>query len=505
SYAVSANTSASGATDTAGSARSWVWPGLLVGLALAAGALGTTAGPLRDVDVFWHVRLGNELLGGVSIYDVGRDWSYAPIDQPWVSTQWMIEILFSWLNTLFGWAGLVGYRAVTTAAALGTLVWTCFPRAKAVPTRTWSALVAFGLAVFTLLIFSQERPQQISFILLPLVGLWWLLAVRDGVAPRWWAMLVLAAIWSNCHGAWIMLPVALFLAVVGRWMNNGKSDPALRPLIYAFLAAIAGGSLTPIGPLNLLSPIRFAATTDQITEWEPTHMLALTSMGLTISGVLLAITWARGRSRPSRAEVLYAILILLFGSSAARNVTPAVLMLAPLVAWRLGTAFAGPRLAPAPKELRNVAKPAVAIVVVVGLFMTGFLVATTPIVTTETKPLDLVARIAAAPTPQRVLNGYDVSGLVLYYARPAVSRSLVQVGIDGRADRYGSAYINRYLDMERGRPGWEDTVAELKPTVALLPERDALIPLLKSRGWQVNGEQTKHVLLTPPGAPQMPK
>ncbi|MEI6621965.1 MAG: hypothetical protein WCP28_08670 [Actinomycetes bacterium] len=488
-----------------GRARSWVWPGLLVGIALAAGALGTTAGPLRDVDVFWHVRLGNELLAGVSIYDVGRDWSYAPVDQPWVSTQWMIEILFSLLNTLFGWAGLVGYRAVTTAVALGTLVWACFPRARTVPTRTWSALVAFGLAVFTLLIFSQERPQQISFILLPLVGLWWLRATRDGVAPRWWAMLLLAAIWANCHGAWIMLPAALFLAAAGRLMDHGKSDPALRPLIYAFLASVVGGCVTPIGPLNLLSPVRFASTTDQITEWAPSNMIAVTTLGLTISAVLLAIAWARGKSTPGRGEILYGVLIVLFGSAAARNVTPAVLMLAPLVAWRLGIAFAGPRIGPAPVELRKVAKPSVAVVAVIGLFMTGFLVATTPIVTTETKPLDLVARIAAAPAPQRVLNGYDISGLVLYYARPEVSRSLVRVGIDGRADRYGSAYINRYLDMERGRPGWEDTVSELNPTVALLPDRDALIPLLKARGWQINGEQTKHVLLTPPGAQQMPR
>lgn len=480
------------------SSSDWLWPGLLIAAAVAAGALATSAGPLRDVDVFWHVRAGSELLGGVSIYDVGRAWSYAPVHCDWVSTQWIVEIAFSWLNTLWGWNGLIAFRALTTAIALGSLVWVCFPRGQVVRNRVWAALIVFLLATYTLLIFAQERPQQISFLLLPLVGFWWLRAVRDGVAPRWWAMMILAAIWANCHGLWVMLPAALFLAILGQLLDTGKSDATLRPLIYAFLAAVVGGCLTPIGPLNLLVPIRFASTTSQITEWEPTAMITGYSLGLTLSGILLFVAWARGKSRPPRAEVLYAILVFLFGASAQRNITPAVLMLAPLLARRLSVAFAGPKSRTAPAGLQAASKPAAIAVALVGLLLTGILVASSVGVTNDSKPISLVERIAAAPTPQRVLNGYDISGLVLFYARPQVSRSLVQVGIDGRADRYGPAYIEKYVDMERGRPGWDATVDELAPTVALLPDRDALIPLLMARGWQVNGTQAKYVLLTPP-------
>lgn len=81
-----------------------------------------------------------------------------------------------------------------------------------------------------------------------------------------------------------------------------------------------------------------------------------------------------------------------------------------------------------------------------------------------------------------------------------MSKSFVQVGIDGRADRYGAAYIDEYLAMQRGKPGWEATVARLNPNVALLADEDALVPLLQSQGWQVIGREAEYVLLTPNGA-----
>ena len=488
-------------STAATTAANWRRPGLLGFVCIAAGALATTAGPLRDVDVFWHVRLGGELLQGVSIYDVGNDWSYAPVPNNWVSTQWLVEILFSWLQTLWGWNGLVAFRAVTTACAFTTLAWVLLPRSGR-PTsanRIWASLITFTLGVFTLTLFAQERPQQISFVLLPLVGMWWLRAVRDGSVPRWWALLLLTAVWANCHGLWVMLPVALGLAIVGRWLDHGRKDPVLRPLLIALLASLVGGCITPIGPLNLLTPFGFASSASQILEWAPTSMISVSTLGLTLSLVLLSVAWARGRSRPRRSEVLYGLLIVVFGTAAGRNVTPAVLLLAALLGWRLSIAWAGPRRRPAPAGLVTVAKPTAVTIVALALAGTAMMVIGTVAIPPDSRPTALVTRIAQEPGSPRVLNGYDVSGLVLWFARPEVSRSVKQVGIDGRADKYGSAYIDQYLSMERGRPGWDATLQELRPDVALLPEKDALVPLLQAHGWQTIGREAKYVLLTPPG------
>ena len=472
----------------------WRRPAMIVVAAIGAGAMAAVAGPLLDVDVYWHTRLGTELLNGTSIYQAGHNWSFAPVPDNWVSTQWLVETLFAWLHMLWGWNGLIGFRVVTTGIAIATLAYAVFRG-----TRVWAAMAAFVLGVFAIVIFAQERPQQISFILLPLVGLIWLRAANEGRVPRWWWMLLLAAVWANCHGLWVMLPVALGLASIGRLMDHGRSDKAARSLGIATLAAVIGGCITPIGPLNLLIPFQFAGATDQILEWDPTNMLAISSLGLTFAAALMFWAWARGRTRPARGEILYGLLIVALGASAGRNVTPAVLMIAPLLAWRLTVAFRGPKPRLAPPGLVAISGFAAVIVVVAGVGFALVTMAASDPIPPGTQPTGLVSAIAARPGGARVLNNYNISGLTLWYTRPGASPSdgTVQVGVDGRADRYGGAYISRYLDMQRGRPGWEATLNELKPNVALLSEKDPLIDLLKTRGWQVTGSEAHYVMLEP--------
>ena len=113
--------------------------------------MATTAGPLRDLDVFWHVRLGGELLDGVSIYDAGRDWSFAPVEYNWVSTQWIVEIIFSWLNSAAGFSGLVGFRVATTALALASVFLVLLHDRE---NWTWATLTAYLASAFTLFVFA---------------------------------------------------------------------------------------------------------------------------------------------------------------------------------------------------------------------------------------------------------------------------------------------------------------------------------------------------------------
>lgn len=480
--------------------RRWLWPGWLVAAILGTGVVVATVGPLRDIDTFWHVRLGNELLNGVSIYTAGNDWSYAPVQDNWVSTQWIVEILFAWLVNAWSWNGLIVHCTVTSAVALLTLALSTLPSSRlgTARNRVWASLIVFTLAAFSLLVFTQERPQQISYILLPIVGFWWLRAVRDSVAPRWWLLLILTAIWANCHGLWVLLPLALALALAGRLWDNGWGDPLKGKLALGVIVSLVGGSITPIGPLNLLTPIRFAASTEHITEWQPASVIEPSSAGLVLMAAVLIIAWAFGRARPGKAEVLYALVMLLFGVSAGRNITPAVLMLAPMAAWRLSAAFSGPRRRSAPEGLVRVAKPAAVAIYALAVLMGTYLAATVSAIPRDSVPLGLVQVVALRSEPQRVLNGYNVSGLLLYYARPEVSRNFARVGIDGRADRYGAAYIDDYIGMELGLPIWHEMVAELNPTIALLPNDDPLTALLTLSNWQVVGEENGYTLLEPP-------
>lgn len=456
--------------------------------------VATTGGPLRDVDVYWHIRLGHELLQGVSIYDVGSDWSFAPVQLPWVSTQWLVEILFAWLEQLFGLEGLIAFRTVTTGLALVMVGWTCL-RTQ----RVWAGLVAFLPAAFTLFVFAQDRPQQVSFILLPLVGWWWLRIVRSAQLPRWWLILVLSIVWANCHGLWILLPVGLALAALGRMLDHGLSDRTARRAWLLVLVSAIGGSVTPIGPLNLLAPVRFAGAARAIVEWSPTDFISLTAAGLTVVLGLYVIAWAFGRVRATGSEVLLVLAFGAFGAMAARNIAPAVLVLTPVLAARISLAFQGPRPLEVPGSLQRLGRPLTVLMLTFAVILGVFTVAGSTAIQPDSKPMALIAQISRLTTPSRVLNSYNVSGLVLWFARPEVSASEVQVGIDGRTDRYGAQYIDDYLSMEQGKTGWDAMVQRLAPTIALLPEDDALAPLLLSRGWAEVGREAGFVLLSPPG------
>ena len=148
-----------------------------------------------------------------------------------------------------------------------------------------------------------------------------------------------------------------------------------------------------------------------------------------------------------------------------------------------------PRPRPVPAGLATIAKPAALVVAAAGVALAGMAVALSVPIPVGSQPVGLVKQIAANPTFNRVLNNYNISGLVLWFARPDVSKSLCRWGL--MVVRIGMALLTltNTLSMQRGKTGWDATVTRLNPNVALLADEDALVPLLQSRGWQVIDER----------------
>jgi hypothetical protein len=126
------------------------------------------------------------------------------------------------------------------------------------------------------------------------------------------------------------------------------------------------------------------------------------------------------------------------------------------------------------------------------------LVATTqPVVVPRDIPVALLSRLADAPQPLKVLNTYNVSGPVLWFGG---GPEQVTVGIDGRADRYGAEYIERYTDgLVFARPGWDELFDQLDPDVAVLRVDQPLTGVLVAqRGWTEVAREGSTVLLRAP-------
>ncbi len=454
---------------------------LVVGIACGLLGLLISRSLLRDGDLYWHILAGEELASGTAPSSLGLGWSFATDFAPWVSTQWLSELLFYFLHEVGGWSSFALFRVATAMAALAVLA-----RTTLAGRPTALAAFPFLFAAGTVALVSQERPQQFTLIGAAFLGGVLFSSLRPGVLPPWWALAALTVVWANLHGGWVLVPAVLFLIALGRFADNGIHDSLARRALALWLLTIAAGLITPAGIAGLTAPLRFRAATDNLVEWGPT--IPATAAGA-VSLIMLALAmigWARSPRVP-RSEILVVLVLLVFALSAWRNLAPALVLLAPLIAERMTLAFPGVGRRAEPPWSRRA-----------GILLAGLLtligIATIPgqsHLPSDTNPVRLAQQISNLPQQQRVLNDYNVAGLVLYFGGPET-----QVAIDGRADRYGSQYIQDYLKLSNLQGDWQSLLAQLAPTSALI-ERDTALAfyLVDVRGWQVVDEDDEFVLL----------
>jgi len=448
---------------------------------------------LEDIDLYWHLIIGNEILDGTPIAEAGRGWSFAPVPDTWVSTQWLAEILFAWMHRVGGFDAFILWRSLTTVAALVVLALVTLVGR---PAR--AAAFPFALAGLAVAITGQDRSQQLTYVLAPLVGWWAYKLWREGRVPRWWIVVPLVVVWANFHGGWVLLPGCLALAAVARVVDHGWRD---RPARWGLVVAVAAGlasAVSPSGLGNTLATVRFSGATDLIGEWGKVKVWDWQATALTSLVVIVALAWALGRTRPSVGEIVLVLPLLGFGYFAWRSVTPTSLILAPIVTYTIARSLGDPDpLPPGTRQpLRRVAIGAA----VAGLLLAVFASVTQKPVLDPDYPLTLFAKIAANPQPQRVLNTYNVAGPLLWFGGGPPH---VTVGVDGRADRYGGAYIDNYLNgMIAARPGWETLFDQLHPQVAVLRTNEPLGAILVTqRHWVEVAREGRTALLRAPDAP----
>jgi hypothetical protein len=450
--------------------------GFITGLLL----LGSTALPLRDVDLYWHLRAGDEILGGMSLHTVGTTWSFAPDPMPWVTTQWMAEVFLALLHEFGSWSALVEYRTVTAALTVAILAYATL-RGRPVILAAFPFLIAAVAAIN----YSQERPNQATLVGAAALGAVLLRGLTEGRLPRWWLLLPLTWLWANYHGGWVLAPGILILIALGRSLDHGLRDRlAVRALALA-VASLVVGTLSPAGTGSTLAVLRFSSATETIQEWQRTAPLE--GAGRFTLAMLVVVAFGWTRSRMPKSEALAVVLLMVFSWAAIRNVAPALLILAPLVANGLCRNFPAIGQHPEPRWSQPLGIGIASALLLVGI-------ATIPgrdHLPSDAFPVGLASQIGALPGAQRVLNHYNTAGFVLWFAG-----SDDQVGIDGRSDRYGADYINSYTDLLNLKGEWSQRLAELAPSVALLKSDSPLGHVLPTeRGWDVVDQEGEWVLL----------
>lgn len=458
----------------------------LLALVATIGVLVTTIGTIVDInDVFWHVLIGQQVLDGVPIAELGSDFSSSLERPEWRTGAWGSEVLLAALYELGQWPLLLNViRMGSVLAVSAVLVWGVLWR---YPSR--ASVLPYLLAMAALAASIQERPQSLSFIGIAVAGIWWFDSVVHAHVPRWWVAGFASVIWANFHGLWVILPTVLILALLGRLLDHGRRDPHLRALVVVVIASTLGGLITPIGLKALLLPFRIQASGGHIIEWQATQLL-------NGPGYILLVAWSLtlfllgGSMR--RSWLVYALAVGIFGLAAVRNITPAVLLLAPLLAGLIAPRLGSRAESVVPPIERRRLRVAALGISVVGL---------AAIVTTMTVrdqgppdslPIQALETLRQSPDSVRLLNEYNWSGVALFYGPDGL-----RVGIDGRADYYGREYIREYGDGLDG-DDLDSLLADIQPTHALLQPDTAAVTILRLQGWRTLREADTYVLLEKP-------
>ena len=302
---------------------------LVVGLIGMAARQGFR--PIGDPDTWWHLRLGDDLWRSWNFTDPAPWTRFAT--EPWVTTQWLPEVIASRVEHVFGLPGVVWLLCAGLVLLAAVLYLTCRGEAD-VLAATVATLVAFLGMSATL----TPRPQLVSFILLLVVTSAWLRTTRD-LRPRWW-LIPLSWLWACSHGMWFSGIAVGAVVVVGLILDHRIRGVIALRLLAIPVSSLILASMTPAGPRLLASPFAVAGVTEFITEWASPSIHDLSAAATAGMIAVVALTWARGR-QVAWTQIGLLLLATCWAMLSARTVTLAAAMVAPLMAAALQSLLPG--------------------------------------------------------------------------------------------------------------------------------------------------------------------
>ncbi len=205
-----------------------------------------------DVDIWWHLKVGDWIIDHMAIPHTGI-LSRTAASRPWVAYSWGYEVL---LSRAYAWGGLLGIGVFGTLLTLA-VAYSVYWMLRRLSGRFWLAAVLCGLACSAFLFNGMPRPFFFSIALFAVTLTLILEANRSArVETLYWLPLIFL-LWTNLHIQFIygLFLVGLFAGVslVQQIANAfGIAPSFLRPpafspakLMMVFGACVAA---TLIGP-----------------------------------------------------------------------------------------------------------------------------------------------------------------------------------------------------------------------------------------------------------------
>jgi hypothetical protein len=438
-------------------------------------------------DLWWHLASGRYITetGSLNFKD---PWSFTRYGQPWMSHEWLSDVIYWAWSSWFGMATLVWWKWAVLMAAFGLL----FDVLRKLSGSEPAAYLASVLAMAVGAPFFDIRPQLYSV-------LGFAALLRLALSPSRWRWLLPFGffLWVNLHGGFFfgLLALTVILAVA---RVLGEAPRNSLPL---WLACLGACLVSPAGPDAYVFPLHYAIHPSspylRIGEWKPPwesggiqSVLYFPALGVFAAAAVFTFAARLHRRRPRLTLTSLALALLTLAMSLkSRRFIPLFgiaqsLVLAPVLAtllerlrawvfgrlprwqrpWRLGLpalvlALAVWRLSPYP------------------LSSHAFLYLTSQ----DNFPVETLNVALANHLSGKVFSFYEWGGYVNLR-----TDGRLRVFIDGRADTvFDDQIYRRYLRVLNLGKDWETIVEGSGADLFLWPKRHPKqIEGLRALGWR---------------------
>ena len=419
---------------------------------------------LNDADTYWQIALGDWMIAHRAVPHVDT-YSWTMAGEPWISSQWLAQVIFATVYGAFGWSGVVAVSALAIAAAFGLLTYYLMRHLAPTPALVLT-MAAFVLAAPHML----ARPHALA---LPVMVMWVAGLVRaadEKRAPSLW-LLPLIALWANLHGGFtfgllLIAPVALEALI------NARADERVRVVVRWALfgvAALVAACVTPYGPESILVTRRILGLGPALAligEWQPENFAKLGGFELCLLGAIGFLLWRRVTLPPVRIVVVLGLMHMALSQSRSGEMLGLV---APLF---MAAPFA-------PQLGRSVLHDAKSLYTAAAGALMMFAMAMTVVLPlslryaprAQVTPAGAVAAVKASGRTH-LLNSYDFGGYLIAQG--------VKPFIDGRTELYGADFflrhdaavnlknVDAFYDLMRTRDIDVTMLAPATPAVGLL-------------------------------------
>jgi hypothetical protein len=399
----------------------WVGVGIYVLLIVGGDRL------LLDPDTLWQIAIGQWIVTHHAVPHTDI-YSFTMRGAPWISTQWLAQVLYAEVYAWLGWTGPVALAAAAIASAF--VLFARFLN-RYLPDST---TLAFVVATFLLTLPHQlARPHVLAF---PILVAWisGLIDAADRRAAPSFRLAVLMVLWANLHGGFVF---GLFFVAPAALDALVNAEPAARRALAlrwaAFaLVALAASCCTPYGWNTLLASekiLSLGSALPLIVEWKAASFGSVGPLEICLLLGIGLMLFYRLTLPPVRILMLLGLLHMAFAQGRAAEILALVgpMVLAAPIARQMGDAAA-----------RNAGIASPSRLMVAGLVLTLFagtiasvsLKSFTP--NMRGTPVAAVAQLKELHL-SRVFNDYDFGGYLIANG--------VSPFIDGRTELYGEKFF----------------------------------------------------------------